>query len=160
MQLMSMTIIRGLEPPPSNLAPRVAPVASLVSPLGPLHQRTGGPYHTGEFQGHPTNPPNRAWKDVQQPELQPAEQHGREMEVTHRLSNSQSHTASSKAQSALQIADKLVSPGSILFSQRNRPPGLRPSHVRAVSDDMDRRHPSSFQQLEKVCIHWTYLTES
>ena len=87
------------------------------------------------------------------PELQPAEQHGREMEVTHRLSNSQSRTASSRAQSTLQIADKLVSPGLILFSQRNRPPGLRPSHVRTVSEDMDRRHPSSFQQLEKVCLH-------
>ena len=94
------------------------------------------------------------------PELQPAEQHGREMEVAHRLSNSQSRTASSRAQSTLQIADKLVSPGLILFSQRNRPPGLRPSHVRTVSDDMDRRHPSSFQQLEKVCLHWTYQTES
>lgn len=111
---------------------------------------------TGGFQAHPTNPPNRAWKDLQQsPGLQPAEQHGREMEVTHHLSNSQSHPASSRAQSTLQIADKLISPSSILFSQRNRPPGLRPSHVRAISDDMDRRHPSSFQQLEKVCLHWT-----
>jgi hypothetical protein len=158
---MSMTKIRGLQPPPINLAPRVAPVASLVSPLGSLHQRTGGALPYRWVSGSPPRILLTArGKICNNPELQPAEQHGRDMEVTHRLSNSQSRTTSSRAQSTLQIADKLVSPGLILFSQRNRPPGLRPSHVRTVSDDMDRRHPSSFQQLEKVCLHWTYQTES
>jgi hypothetical protein len=132
-----------------------------MSPLRPLRHQCGG-VPVQWFQAHPALNPHLTarGKMCNNPEPQPAAEHGRDMEFTHRHSNSQSRAASAKAQSALQIADKLVSPGSILFSQRTRPPPLQPSHVRAVSDDMDRRHPSSFQQLEKVSLHRVDSTEA
>jgi len=53
-----------------------------------------------------------------------------------------------------EILARIVSPGTELFKHQprsSRPPGLQPSHTRSVSEEMDnRRHPSSFQQLEKV----------
>ena len=75
------------------------------------------------------------------------------MEVAHRHTSSHSRPTPALPQirTTLQIADKLITPGGLLFHHRSRPPGLRPSHVRGISEDMDsRRHPSSFQQLEKV----------
>ena len=160
---MSMTKIRDLQPPPIKFGAQSGACCKPGLASGPSAPTDwGGPYrYKVGFRVTPRILLTARGKICNNPrKLQPAEQHGREMEVAHHLSNSQSRTASSRAQSTLQIADKLVSPSSILFSQRNRPPGLRPSHVRAVSDDMDRRHPSSFQQLEKVCLHWTYQTES
>jgi len=77
--------------------------------------------------------PIRAWAD---------------MEVAHPSSNPQRPPA--RPHTRLQAAEKLVSPGSILFSHRSKPATLGPTHVRTVSQDMDKRHPSSFQQLEKV----------
>ena len=70
------------------------------------------------------------------------------MEVAHRSTNSQ--RPASRLQTKLQTAEKLISPGSILFAHRSKPAALGPTHVRTVSQDMDKRHPSSFQQLEKV----------
>jgi hypothetical protein len=70
------------------------------------------------------------------------------MEVAHRPTNPQRPL--SRLQTKLQAAEKLISPGSILFSHRSKPATLGPTHVRTVSQEMDKRHPSSFQQLEKV----------
>lgn len=70
------------------------------------------------------------------------------MEVAHRATYLP--RSGSRLQSKLQIAEKLLSPGSILFAHRSKPAALGPTHVRTVSQDMDKRHPSSFQQLEKV----------
>jgi len=83
------------------------------------------------------------------------------MEVAHRSTNPQ--RLPSRLQTKLQVAERLISPGSILFSHRSKPATLGPTHVRTVSQDMDKRHPSSFQQLEKVPLkaavlpHYTYL---
>jgi hypothetical protein len=69
-----------------------------------------------------------------------------------------------------QIVERIVSPGSVLFVHRTRPQGLtaqQPTSAQtrggAISrnatssggsaGNMDRRHPSSFQQLEKVTIY-------
>ena len=56
----------------------------------------------------------------------------------------------------LAIAQSLVSPRSFLFTTRPKPPSLpltKSTHVRTIPEEkMDKRHPSSFQQLEKVCI--------
>ncbi len=70
------------------------------------------------------------------------------MEVAHRSANPQNPLG--RLQSKSQAAEKLVAPGSILFSHRSKPATLGPTHVRTVSQEMDKRHPSSFQQLEKV----------
>lgn len=75
--------------------------------------------------------------------------------VAHRTTNSQQRLSLTCLQVKLQAAEQLVSPGSILFTHRSRPATLGPTHVRTVSQDMDKRHPSSFQQLEKV--HLNYL---
>jgi hypothetical protein len=75
------------------------------------------------------------------------------MEVAHRLTNPQRPPPplpSICLQIKLQAAETLISPGSILFAHRGNPAALGPTHVRTVSQDMDKRHPSSFQQLEKV----------
>ena len=75
------------------------------------------------------------------------------MDVTQRPSRSTNTSVSSlpsRNKTALQIAESLTSPGSILFKYRERPFTQGPTHVRTRSDDMDKRHPSSFQQLEKV----------
>ena len=53
-----------------------------------------------------------------------------------------------------ELLKRIVSPGSELFKYQpryNRPSGQKPTHVRTLSEEMnERRHPSSFQQLEKV----------
>ncbi len=46
----------------------------------------------------------------------------------------------------LAIAEQLVSPTSILFAHKPKPQSRRP----ATLEEMDKRHPSSFQQLEKA----------
>ncbi len=46
----------------------------------------------------------------------------------------------------LDIAEQLVSPSSLLFTQKPKPQSRR----RASLQKMDKRHPSSFQQLEKA----------
>ena len=46
----------------------------------------------------------------------------------------------------LDIAEQLVSPSSILSVQRPKPQFRRPASLQ----EMDKRHPSSFQQLEKA----------
>lgn len=48
--------------------------------------------------------------------------------------------------SPLSIAEQLVSPSSILFAHKPKPEFRRP----AALEEMDKRHPSSFQQLEKA----------
>jgi len=48
--------------------------------------------------------------------------------------------------SPLNIAEQLVSPSSILFAHKPKPQFRRP----ATLEEMDKRHPSSFQQLEKA----------
>ncbi|KAI1607874.1 non-specific serine/threonine protein kinase [Exophiala viscosa] len=49
---------------------------------------------------------------------------------------------------AQELADRVISPRSILFQYGSTPPP-RPQ-VRRQYTEMDRRHPSSFQQLEKL----------
>ena len=77
-------------------------------------------------------------------------------------SQSQSHSQSTSAipqstgqpqgQSIQEVVRRIVSPGSILF--QHQPPPLvtrqRTQRPPTQSVDMDRRHPSSFQQLEKL----------
>lgn len=46
----------------------------------------------------------------------------------------------------LDIAEQLVSPSSVLFTQKPKPQFRRPASLQ----EMDKRHPSSFQQLEKA----------
>ena len=52
---------------------------------------------------------------------------------------------------AQQLAERVISPASVLFQGNSAPPPPRTNvQERRSYTDMDRRHPSSFQQLEKV----------
>lgn len=82
-----------------------------------------------------------------------------QLPVTNSNSHSQGTTSTSLAneqgrlrlRTNLEAAERLTSPSSILFAlARSKPATLGPTHVRTVSEDMDKRHPSSFQQLEKL----------
>lgn len=89
----------------------------------------------------------------------------RSTSIPHRTSvssNTSSQHSHSQSQSrpqpqrltAQQLADRVISPGSVLFQGTSAPPPARTNvQDRRSYTDMDRRHPSSFQQLEKVCDH-------
>ncbi|KIW73430.1 serine/threonine-protein kinase pef1 [Phialophora macrospora] len=52
---------------------------------------------------------------------------------------------------AQQLAERVISPASVLFQGTTAPPPARTNvQDRRSYTDMDRRHPSSFQQLEKL----------
>lgn len=71
-------------------------------------------------------------------------------------SKSQPHQRSHHPQrlTAQQLAERVISPGSVLFAHSPAPPpGRERLQQRRSLAEMDRRHPSSFQQLEKVCSH-------
>ena len=56
-----------------------------------------------------------------------------------------------QTESIIQVADRLICPQDVLCCNRQKSP--KPKPVRANSSTphiMDKRHPSSFQQLEKV----------
>lgn len=70
---------------------------------------------------------------------------------SHHSHPSQSSRPNPPSLTAQQLAERVISPGSVLFQHSAAPPSARrrvPERAIAV---MDRRHPSSFQQLEKVC---------
>src|ERR1700709_2618878 len=75
----------------------------------------------------------------------------------HSQSQSQSQSQQGSRQqphrlTAQQLADRVISPASVLFQGGSAPPPARTNvQERRSYTDMDRRHPSSFQQLEKVC---------
>ncbi|KIX06030.1 serine/threonine-protein kinase pef1 [Rhinocladiella mackenziei CBS 650.93] len=51
---------------------------------------------------------------------------------------------------AQQLAERVISPGSVLFQYSAAPPPGRDRLLHRGYTEMDRRHPSSFQQLEKL----------
>lgn len=58
----------------------------------------------------------------------------------------------SSAQSVLLVAEQLISPSDVLLShgKEKYPRGAAPPSTLTYLSPMDKRHPSSFQQLEKV----------
>ncbi|EXJ89528.1 CMGC/CDK/CDK5 protein kinase [Capronia epimyces CBS 606.96] len=67
-------------------------------------------------------------------------------------SHSQSRTQQPQRLTAQQLAERVISPASILFPHGSTPPPGRDrlQAQRRSPFPMDRRHPSSFQQLEKL----------
>ncbi|KAL9113372.1 MAG: hypothetical protein Q9227_002413 [Pyrenula ochraceoflavens] len=64
--------------------------------------------------------------------------------------SSPSYTAPTRNPAALAVAKSLISPGSLLFAARTYASPFEIQQPQPTPRNMDRRHPSSFQQLEKL----------
>ncbi|RVX72473.1 Negative regulator of the PHO system [Exophiala mesophila] len=69
---------------------------------------------------------------------------------SHHSHPSQSSRPNPPSLTAQQLAERVISPGSVLFQHSVSAPSARRRVPERGNTAMDRRHPSSFQQLEKL----------
>ncbi|KAK4924685.1 negative regulator of the PHO system, partial [Elasticomyces elasticus] len=110
------------------------------------------PHRTSNPQSHsvaPSNSPTNSRETNNQIRTQPQP----ESQQQHQNTRSHSRSSSNNIHPPHNIFDtvkRIVSPGSVLFQTQEPPLVTRQRVERSHPNDMDRRHPSSFQQLEKL----------